>query len=185
VDCNVLLVSYRGYGLSEGSPSESGFLADAQAILNHLLARNDIDKSLIFVLGTSIGGAVAIALATANPDKLRGLILENTFTSLPDVTRALMPFLGPFTWAIRDRWNNVQRIKDLTVPILFISGRNDELVPPMQMEKLHAAAEKSVMRRIAKIARGEHNDTWLQSSYIGHFRQFVLDVSEESHTSST
>ncbi|KAG0485151.1 hypothetical protein HPP92_009230 [Vanilla planifolia] len=69
LQCNVFLLSYRGYGASEGDPSQLGIIMDAQAALDHLFQRNDIDTSRIVVFGRSLGGAVGSALAKENPDK--------------------------------------------------------------------------------------------------------------------
>ena len=85
----MFLVEYRGYGLSEGAPSEKGFYKDAEASINYLLTRNDIDTTKIIAFGQSIGGAVVIDLASKLGDKLFALIVENTFTSLPDIGREL------------------------------------------------------------------------------------------------
>jgi abhydrolase domain-containing protein 13 len=87
--CNLLVVDYRGYGLSEGAPSEKGFYKDGEATINYILSRNDINTQRIIVLGQSIGGAVTIDLALKFNDRLFAFIVENTFTSLPDIARVL------------------------------------------------------------------------------------------------
>jgi pimeloyl-ACP methyl ester carboxylesterase len=87
--CNICMVEYRGYGNSSGSPSEEGLIADAEAALDFLQDRQDIDANKIVVFGWSLGGAVAIALAHARPRKLAGLIVENTFVSIADMVLSL------------------------------------------------------------------------------------------------
>lgn len=90
--CNVLLVEYRGYGLSTGVPSERGFCADARAALDYLFTRHDLDLNQIVVFGRSLGGAVAIDLA-ANSEysqRIMCVIVENTFTSIPDMAIELI-----------------------------------------------------------------------------------------------
>ena len=87
--CNVFLVEYRGYGLSEGIPSEKGFYLDSETAINHLLGRSDIDTSKIIPYGQSIGGAVVVNLSLKFNEKLFAFIVENTFTSLPDIGREL------------------------------------------------------------------------------------------------
>ena len=79
VGCNVCLLEYRGYGHSDGSPSEEGIYMDAQAALDHLSQRSDIDPGKILVFGRSLGGAVAIEIASRceNREKVAGLIVEN------------------------------------------------------------------------------------------------------------
>lgn len=108
--CNILLVEYRGYGLSEGAPSEEGLYLDARASLDYLLTRNDINHSEIIVFGRSLGsynyqsyvdiieafnlsgGAIAIDLCIKEEyaTKIWCLVVENTFTSIPDMAKVLL-----------------------------------------------------------------------------------------------
>ncbi|XP_065573929.1 protein ABHD13-like isoform X2 [Artemia franciscana] len=90
---NVLLLEWRGYGQSEGKPSEAGFYKDAMAGIDFLLSRKDLNKKRIIVFGRSLGGAVAIDLAsrTEYQDKIACLIVENSFTSIPDMAKLLIP----------------------------------------------------------------------------------------------
>jgi len=87
--CNVLMLQYRGYGLSTGSPSEKGLLIDAQTGLDYIKRRTELRGTRIVIYGQSIGGAVAIGLAAKNlnDSAIAGIILENTFTSM----RKLIP----------------------------------------------------------------------------------------------
>ena len=92
--CNILMVEYRGYGTSEGEPSEDGLKLDAQAALDYLHdARDDVDGRQIFAFGRSLGGAVAIWLAHKNPRRLRGIVIENSFTSVREMATPIFPFL--------------------------------------------------------------------------------------------
>lgn len=120
---NILMLSYRGYGQSDGSPSEKGFRRDASAALEYISDRDDvIDKERIFLFGRSIGAACAIALASSEQGKgvIRGLVLENTFTSINDMIDVVIPvlkFAKPFN---RNKWNSLENIRDIRVPILFL-----------------------------------------------------------------
>ena len=91
VGCNVLMLEYRGYGMSTGNPSEEGLMIDAQTALDYIRDRKDIKGTKIVVYGQSLGGAVAIQLVAKNQEArdVIGLILENTFTSI----RKLIPRL--------------------------------------------------------------------------------------------
>jgi pimeloyl-ACP methyl ester carboxylesterase len=94
---NVLMVDYRGYGNSEGTPTEDGLRLDAEASLEYLLNRDDIDKERIYVFGRSLGGAVGAELAAGKyGSSLKGLILENTFTSISELVDKLMPMVAIF-----------------------------------------------------------------------------------------
>lgn len=90
---------------------------------------NDEEKSKVIVYGQSIGGAVAIALAHANPTKIRTLIVENTFLSIPALIPAVAPILKPFACLCMERWNSVALIPQLRQKCLFLSGLKDELIP--------------------------------------------------------
>ncbi|KAI3699431.1 hypothetical protein L2E82_43741 [Cichorium intybus] len=94
--CNVFMLSYRGYGASDGFPSEQGITMDVQAALDHLSQRTDINTSQIVVFRRSLGGAVGAVVTKNNPDKVAALILENTFTSILDMAGVILPFLKYF-----------------------------------------------------------------------------------------
>ncbi|RVE41688.1 hypothetical protein evm_013663 [Chilo suppressalis] len=92
LNINILMVEYRGYGLSEGAPSERGLYVDAQSALDYIMQRSDIDRSKIIIFGRSLGGAVAIDLTSRLEyrNKIWALIVENTFTSIPDMAQIIL-----------------------------------------------------------------------------------------------
>ena len=149
---NVFMVSYRGYGKSQGTPTEEGLQKDGQAVIDHVWGRSDVDKTRLLVLGRSLGGAVSVYVCERNPDKVKGLILENTFTSIPDMVDVLMPWVAPLkSLVLRIGWKSVERIPAITTPILFVSGRSDELIPPAQMDMLQTAAQSSIYTVMHKV----------------------------------
>eukprot|EP00744_Colponema_vietnamica_P022263 GILI01031961.1.p1 GENE.GILI01031961.1~~GILI01031961.1.p1 ORF type:complete len:269 (+),score=69.89 GILI01031961.1:239-1045(+) len=158
---NLFVVSYRGYGKSQGSPSEKGLVMDAQATLDHLMSRTDIDRSKVFIIGRSLGGAVAVKTAWDNPTKIRGLILENTFTSVADMLLQHYPLLAPLkSFVLRNFWPSKTLIQDLQAPILFIIGLKDNVVPPAQMQSLKGLATQSLLVDELLVHNGRHNDCW-------------------------
>uniref|UniRef100_A0A2P2KS09 Protein bem46-like isoform X2 n=1 Tax=Rhizophora mucronata TaxID=61149 RepID=A0A2P2KS09_RHIMU len=172
--CNVFMLSYRGYGESDGYPSQHGITRDAQAALDHLSQRTDIDMSRIVVFGRSLGGAVGAFLTKNNPDKVAALILENTFTSILDMAGVLLPFLkwfigrtgskGPkiLNFLVRSPWSTIDVIGQIKQPILFLSGLQDEMVPPSHMQLLYAKAAAHNRDCIfVEFSNGMHMDTWL------------------------
>ncbi|KAF7296202.1 Hydrolase-4 domain-containing protein [Mycena chlorophos] len=194
--CNILLLSYRGYGTSGGTPSESGIRLDAQAALEYLRTNTDLAPLPIILYGTSIGAAVAIDLASRNPTRIHALIIENTFLSLPRVVRA-WPYIGVFSFLCMQRWNSAAKIPLIPArtPMLFLSGRQDEVVPRRHMEELWGIAQKRkpkkpegeseskpALDRFESFAEGTHADTFLQPRYwdkVDNWLRAVVD-SEES-----
>ncbi|KAK1377794.1 Vacuolar protein sorting-associated protein 2-like protein 1-like [Heracleum sosnowskyi] len=188
LQCNVFMLSYRGYGASEGFPSQQGIIKDSQAALDHLVQRTDIDKSSIVVFGRSLGGAVGVQLCKHNPDKVAALILENTFTSILDMAGILFPFLRYFIGGssskgpkilnhfVRSPWTTIDIIGQVKQPILMISGLEDEMVPPEHMQMLYAkGAAHNKQCKFVEFPDGMHMDTWLSGGdrYWRTIQQFL------------
>ena len=91
LNMNIVILAYRGYGNSQGVPSEEGLYLDAEATLDFVLSHEQIDHTRVFVFGRSLGGAVAANLANKHMNRIRGLILENTFTSIPCMVDHIFP----------------------------------------------------------------------------------------------
>ena len=168
----VLIVDYRGFGRSTGSPDEAGLYLDARAALDFLEARG-VPSPEVFLLGRSIGGAVAIELATARP--VKGLILESTFSSAKDMAREMIPFF-PVTWFTRSRFPSRERIATLSVPILMFHGRNDRIVPFRHAGRLVDAAVKTKVE-LVPVDSG-HNDlsSRMGDAYFRRVAEFVAGV---------
>ena len=147
VGCNVFIFDYRGYGASSGTPSEQGLKIDAEDALLWLTRRPDIDKSRVVVFGRSLGGAVAVHLATepSTRDLFAALLLENTFASLPELAVALFSPLRLLLPFLHNHWGSVDAVRrhGLRVPTLFFAALRDRTVPHAQMLKLYLAARSS------------------------------------------
>lgn len=167
---NVFIIDYRGYGYSDGLPSERGLLIDSLATLDYLFTRTDIDLSKVFVLGNSMGGAVAIHAAAYTSQKLAGVMVENTFTSIPDVMAVKVPFLKDILSKIaKNKWESIKVIDKVKAPMLFLSGLKDELVPPRHMQDLYKAAVKSEFKEMIEIPEGDHDESW-KVGELAYFR---------------
>lgn len=177
--CNVFLVEYRGYGKSDGFPSEQGFELDSQAAFSYLLSRNDIDTNKIVIFGRSLGGAVAIALASNELylDKAFALIVENTFTSIPSMGNQLiinglskLPY-----FCFRNMYDSLKKIHKARVPTLFLSGLADQLIPPRMMTSLYKASG-SCLKKLECFDHGTHNETWQCYGYFDAITRFLCEV---------
>lgn len=170
---NVLIFDYRGYGDSDGKPSEQGTYADAEAAYDFLAARPEVDPERIVIWGRSLGGAVALYLATKRESK--GLVLESTFTSLSDVGKSLYPFL-PVKAVLRFDYPSAERIVTLddTLPILIAHAEEDSIVPYSHGQRLYDLAPDN--KRFVEL-RGDHNAAHLlQRQWRSDVEQFVDDA---------
>src|SRR3954452_20716468 len=123
---SVLALDYRGFGKSEGKPTEEGLYQDARAARRWLAEKEGIQETDVILMGVSIGGAVAVDLAAR--DGARGLVVCNTFTSLPAVAQRKVPWL-PMGLLLTTRMDSLSKIKDYHGPLLLSHGDADEVVP--------------------------------------------------------
>ncbi|KAL7748911.1 bem46 protein, variant [Sorochytrium milnesiophthora] len=189
--CNILMLSYRGYGLSEGTPSESGIRLDAQTALQYIMQHPVIGRTPVVLFGQSIGGAVAIDLASRNPDTVHAVMVENTFLSIPKLIPTVMPVLSPFAFLCHQIWpsyKSILRIPERT-PILFLASERDEVVPPSHMHELYKLAQRTVPddvdqgttrnRVMVTFPQGTHNDPCVQPAYwpaiVDFWKRFVQE----------
>ena len=147
---NVLAPDYCGYGMSAGKPSEASFYATADACWQHLMSRDDIDKTKIVAAGWSIGAAVAIDLASREP--VAGLATFSAFTSMTDMGRALLPWL-PTSLLLSHRFESERKLREIDVPTLIVHGRGDRIIPFAMSE------------RLAKLAKGRVTTLWLETDH--------------------
>ena len=168
---SVFVVGYRGYGRSEGRPKEAGLYLDARAAWSHLTKGSGVGVDRIVIFGKSLGGGVAVDLALEAP--AAGLIVESSFTSIPDMAGAHYPFVPKFL--VRTQMNSVVKVPLISIPKLFIHSQNDRVVPyRLGRELFDAAAEP---KRFHEVVGAGHNDTWLVggNEYFGALSRFIVD----------
>ena len=172
---NVLIVDYRGYGQSTGSPSEEGIYRDAEACWRYLTEAKGLAAQEIVVFGRSMGGGPATWLATR--EQPGAVILESVFTNVPDVGAHHYSFL-PVRALATNQFDNESRVAGIDAPKLFIHSRGDRVVPfELGRQVYEAAAEPKQFLEI----EGGHNDGFLVSSekYLR-----VIDVFLSEHLDS-
>jgi len=167
---SVMIFDYRGYGKSDGEPDEAGIIEDACAARQWLAQREKIAESDIVLMGQSLGGGVMVDLAAS--DGARGLVLLNTFTSLPDVAAHHYPLL-PTRMLMHNRLDSASKIGRYHGPLLQVHGDKDSVVPFAQGKKLFAAANEP--KRFVVNPGGGHNDR-LPDQYRQAFDEFLASL---------
>eukprot|EP01095_Lingulamoeba_sp_RSL-Kostka_P006228 TRINITY_DN194_c0_g1_i1.p1 TRINITY_DN194_c0_g1~~TRINITY_DN194_c0_g1_i1.p1 ORF type:complete len:321 (+),score=67.51 TRINITY_DN194_c0_g1_i1:95-964(+) len=172
---NVAIMEYRGFGDSEGYPTQKGIQKDSRAALEYLLNEDKIDSDSIFLFGRSLGGAVALELASSDEykDKIKGIIVENTFTSILDMIDHIMPPLKIFKFLVTNPWKNIDIVSKITSPTLFISSRNDNTVPYWMMDKLYDSLEVANDKKILKLENYDHMNAFFANDYFPTFNSFL------------
>jgi len=172
---SVFIIDYRGYGQSEGSPSEQGTYLDAEAAWQYLVKEQQVPPEQIVLFGRSLGGAVAIWLAQKHSPGV--LILESTFTSVPDVAAKHYPFL-PVRWLARSQYNSLERLSDVECPILIIHSPDDEIIPYEHGQQLFAAAQEP--KNFIELTGG-HNEGFLITgqTYEAGLEEFIATYLEQ------
>jgi len=149
---DVLLFDYRGYGRSDGSPTEANVYADAEACYRWLTGERGYKATQVVAFGRSLGGVVAVDLASRQP--LRGLIVESSLTSARDMARRMFPFF-PVGWLMRIHFDSIGKIGTVSCPVLVTHSPDDEMVPYEMGRGLYDAARPP--RRFVELTGG-HND---------------------------
>jgi uncharacterized protein len=168
---NVFAFDYRGYGRSEGKPSETGTYQDAESAHSWLVARGFAGTNII-ALGESLGGGIASELALRLP--LGGLVLQSTFTSILDIGKELFPWL-PVRIMATIKYDTRSKLPKINVPVLVIHGPGDSIIPFHHAEQNFAAANEPKL--FWKLA-GDHNDplTTERANYLNGFEKHLAMV---------
>lgn len=163
----LLVLDYRGYGTSEGQPSEAGVYLDAEAAWEYLQTRPEIDSTRIGVYGRSIGSAVAMHLATERP--VRALVLDSPLSNAREMARRHYRFMP--TFLSRMTLDNLGRAKRLEIPLLVFHGTEDWITP---IEMGRQVAELGRAEELVEISGAGHNDTHYigGDAYVARFHQF-------------
>ncbi len=176
---SVLIIDYRGYGQSGGRTTETGTYRDGNAAWRYLTETRGVRASDIVIFGRSLGASVAAWLA-AQQHPL-ALIVESSFTSVPDIAQELYPWL-PARLLSRLSHSTRDYVRDVSCPVLVVHSRDDEIIPFHHGQAIFAAAPEP---RTLLVLRGTHNDAFLRDerSYIEGLSTFLqgLDPSPPAH----
>ncbi len=173
---SVMIVDYRGYGLSDGSPSEDGLYMDAEAAFEYLASDVGLNPAKDIVLfGRSLGAGVAAEMATRHA--VRCVIMESGFTSTIGMARATRP-----TWLvyalmplISARYDTLSKIGNITSPVMIVHGDRDDIVPFSMAEQLFQGARDP--KRFHAVRGAIHNDVYKRggAAYFNALSEFIAD----------
>ena len=138
LDVNILLISWRGFSGNKGKPTEKNLYYDAEEAVKWLNNRGVISKNII-LYGESLGTGVATELGTSNA--FGGIILESPFTSIANAAKIYYPYL-PVNIILKDRYDSIGKIKNITTPILIMHGKKDNIVPQKMGLELYEKANQ-------------------------------------------
>ncbi len=170
---SVLIIDYRGYGQSDGRTTESGTYRDADATWRYLTETRGVRPDNVVIFGRSLGGSIAARLAAHQ--RPLALIVESSFTSVPDIAQELYPWL-PARWLSRLSHATRDYVRDVQCPVLVVHSRDDEIIPFHHGQAIFAAAPEP---RTLLTLRGSHNDAYLRDdrSYVEGLWAFLTAVS--------
>lgn len=166
---NVFIFDYRGYGKSEGRPTEKGTYSDALAAWHFLTETKNFRPEEIIIFGRSLGGSVAAWLASQQTSA--GLVVESSFTSVPNMGKQLYPFL-PIDWLAHYKYDTQAYVSKTACPVLIAHSPEDDIIPFSEGEKLYASANQP---KQFYSMRGDHNNGFIISGdhYIEALASFV------------
>ena len=150
---NVFAFDYRGYGRSEGKPSEAGLFLDVEAAHDHLCGPLSQAASSIVLFGHSLGGAVAIEAARRR--EAAGLVVQSSFTQLRDIARSVVPW-SPLGLIARNQFRSLSKVDSIAIPKLFVHGSDDPTVPVEMGRRLFERAAEP--KEWLEVPRAGHHD---------------------------
>lgn len=171
---SVLMPDYRGYGRSEGSPSEKGIYRDGRAAVEFLKERRGSSSSAPAVWGRSLGATVALKLAADDDPDVDRVVVESGFTTLREIAGVAYPFVPSFLLhRLEGRYDNLERIRRVGDPVLVIHGTDDDLIPPEMGRELYEAAPEP--KSWYAVEGGGHNDLNVVggADYFDRIAEFV------------
>lgn len=163
--------NYRGYGLSEGRPSEASLIADARVIYDWFTKLDGIDPDRIVVFGRSLGSGVAVQLAASRP--VFGVVLVSPFDSLRSVASRQYPFV-PVSLLLKHPFDSLAHAPEIRSPVLIVASESDRIVPADLSQRLHDAWAGP--KRWVSIPDAGHNDLHARPGYWRAIREFLASL---------
>ena len=174
VGANLFIFDYRGYGRSDGKPSEKGMYSDGEGVLEYLRSRDDIDHDRLVLFGRSLGGCIVAELAMGH--RVKAVIIESSFTSVDAMARYNRPaiaFFVPSRLLVKSRFDSIKKMPRIHSPVMIVHGDKDVTVPIQMGRELFDAANEP--KRFYEIRGATHDDTHIVGgeAYFKALREFI------------
>jgi len=160
---SVLIIEYRGYGSSDGTPTQQNIVSDANSMLQQIIDRGDAAPDRMLFHGRSLGGGVACAIAQKHEPT--AVVLESTFNSIKRMGRRF----GALPFLVRDPYDTLGFLKSFDGPVLILHGEADQVIPVAHARRNHAAAKQSTLHTFPD---KNHNDPW-HEDFLDHLDKFL------------
>ena len=145
-------------------------MEDVKVTIDWIKSDDQLSKTPLILFGQSLGGAVALHTAALSQykDQFLGVIVENTFTSVLDMIDLVFPIFKFFKFLVRNPWKSIDQVRNISCPVLMLSGEKDELVPPWMIKKLKEEMEKETKNNVKYFSfhNGTHMETWTDPNYF-------------------
>ncbi|CAF0774562.1 unnamed protein product [Adineta steineri] len=179
--CNILIIDYRGFGKSSGSPSELGLYIDAQTAYDYLIYKQKILPEHIIVFGTSLGASVAIQLVSDPLNRVKVAIFENAFISVPEIAKYFLTYAKSVIGVTKSigfiyLFDSLPKVRRIECPCIYLTGLLDPIIPTWMTNTLYNETRSAKKRHLFEYPFGKHNDLPIMPEYFDNLHSFINEL---------
>ncbi|UJR30901.1 hypothetical protein I4U23_018411 [Adineta vaga] len=179
--CNILIIDYRGFGKSSGSPTELGLYIDAQTAYDYLIYKQKISPTNIIVFGTSLGASVAIQLVSDPLNRVQVAIFENAFISVPEIAKYFLTYAKSVIGVTKSTgfiylFDSLPKVRRIECPCIYLTGLLDPIIPTWMSNTLYNETRSARKRHLFEYPFGKHNDLPLMPEYFENLQSFINEL---------
>ncbi|CAF0940179.1 unnamed protein product [Rotaria sp. Silwood1] len=179
--CNILIIDYRGFGKSTGSPSELGLYIDAQTAYDYLIYKQKILPENIIVFGTSLGASVAIQLVSDPLNRVKVAIFENAFISVPEIAKYFLTYAKSVIGVTKSigfiyLFDSLPKVRRIECPCIYLTGLLDPIIPTWMSNTLYNETRSARKRHLFEYPFGKHNDLPIMPDYFENIQSFINEL---------
>ncbi|CAF1351727.1 unnamed protein product [Adineta ricciae] len=179
--CNVLIIDYRGFGKSTGSPSELGLYIDAQTGYDYLIYKQKINPDNLIVFGTSLGASVAIQLVSDPLNRAQVAIFENAFISVPEIAKYFLTYAKSVIGVTKSigfiyLFDSLPKVRRIECPCIYLTGLLDPIIPTWMSSTLYNDTRAARKRHLFEYPFGKHNDLPIMPEYFENIQSFINEL---------